>query len=111
MNQSHLCIVYEKDAGFTPSHDLTVGDLSRELLDHLSEIMKKYEGYKVIVIEDRADTLIKIKKQFPKIFAIEVCQGHYATVDHKEHEALDMVIHSIARLLTLSEKDLNSRIF
>jgi len=77
-------------------------ELYEHKLDHLSEIMKKYEGYKVIVIEDRADTLIKIKKQFPEIFAIEVCQGHYATADHKLHKALNMVVNSIGELLSLS---------
>lgn len=70
-------------------------------LEHLSEIMKRYEGFTIIVIEDRADTLIKIKQQFPKIIAIEVRQGHYATADHDLHKALDKTVNSIEELLSL----------
>ncbi|MBI2443346.1 MAG: hypothetical protein HYV40_05595, partial [Candidatus Levybacteria bacterium] len=76
-------------------------ELYKHKLEHLSEIMKRYEGFTKIVIEDRADTLIKIKKQFPEIFVIEVCQGHYATVDHKLHKALDKTVNSIEELLSL----------
>jgi len=77
--------------------------------EHFEKVIKQYEGSKIILIDDRAEPLVKVKHQFHHIFTIEVCQGHYATVDHKEHEALDMVIQSIASLLTLSKKDLSSQ--
>jgi len=77
-------------------------------LEHFRELTKKYEKYKIAVIEDKSDTLLKIKQQFPTIFTIEVCQGHYATTDHKEHSKLDMTINSISDLMNLKAKDLNS---
>ncbi|MBI2031034.1 MAG: HAD family hydrolase [Candidatus Levybacteria bacterium] len=76
-------------------------------LEHVGELTKKYEGYKIVIIEDKSDTLLKIKEQFPAIFAIEVCQGHYATIDHKEHSKLDMTVDSISDLMNFNDKRLN----
>ncbi|MBI4097792.1 MAG: HAD family hydrolase [Candidatus Levybacteria bacterium] len=70
-------------------------------LEYLGELIKKYERYTIIVIEDRSDILLKIKNQFPKVFAIEVCQGHYGNEDHKIHSSLDLTIDSIDELLNL----------
>lgn len=78
-------------------------------LEHLTEVMKKYVGYKIVVIEDRADTLLKIKEKFPNIFTIEVCQGHYSTIDHREHKELDMKVDTISELLTFTLDNLQKK--
>jgi len=75
-------------------------------LEHIGELIKKFEGYTIIFIEDRPDTLQKIKNQFPKVFTIEVCQGHYGNEDHKIHSSLDLTINSISELLHFSESNL-----
>ena len=77
-------------------------------LEHIGELIKRYKEYKIVIVEDKYDTLLRIKKQFPRIFTIEVCQGHYATTDHKKHSELDMTVDSISDLMTLSTKHLNS---
>ncbi len=74
--------------------------------EHFAEIVKQYEGRQHVLIDDRADPLVKAKQQFPHIFTIEVCQGHYATADHKKHQDLDMKIHTLSELLLLKESDI-----
>jgi len=75
-------------------------------LEHIGELIKKYEEYIIVIIEDRADTLIKIKKQFPEIFAIEVCQGHYATINHGFHQEFDLTVTTISELLKIKSDSL-----
>lgn len=77
-------------------------------LEHLAKLLKKYSNYRVVFIDDRAESLKNIKDQFPNVFAIEACQGHYATTDHEEHEKLDMVVDSIAGLLSLTQNSLHN---
>lgn len=81
-------------------------ELYKHKLDHLKEIVGKYKNHKAIFIEDRSDILQKIKKLLPEVFTIEVCQGHYATSDHREHEKLDKTIGSISELLKISKEGL-----
>ena len=68
-------------------------------LEHLDQIVKKYKDYDIEVIDDRSTTLMTIKNKYPQIHIIEVCQGHYSTVDHKAHPVLDKTIESISELL------------
>lgn len=82
-------------------------ELYEHKLEHLDEVLKKYGGNKIVFIDDRAESLSKIKNQFPEVFTVEVCQGHYAAVDHKIHETMDKVINSISELHTLKQSDLH----
>lgn len=75
-------------------------------LDHLANVLKGYQGYKVVFIDDRAETLRQMKDSYPAISTIEVCQGHYATTDHKPHESLDLSIQSINELLHINMQHL-----
>jgi len=77
-------------------------------LDHVKDALKNYINYKVVFIDDRASSLQKIKRQYPKVYTIEVCQGHYATVDHKTHKNLNATVTSVSKLL---EFNANSFIF
>lgn len=75
-------------------------------LDHLQEIRKQNNDSLLVFVDDRAETLQKIKASLPNAYAIEICQGHYATVDHKPHENLDKTLNAIQDLLSLKKENL-----
>jgi len=68
-------------------------------LEHFEAIKKKFHTYHIVVIDDRSETLMKLKALYPEITIVEVCQGHYSDVDHKPHPELDKTIESIGDLL------------
>lgn len=72
--------------------------------EHLDKIISRYKGKEIVLIDDKAGPLIKAKQQFPDIFTIEVCQGHYANDDHIKHAQFDKTVNSIAELLNLNPK-------
>lgn len=74
-------------------------------LEHLGDIVNKFESYQNVFIDDRASFLVTIKNQFPTIFTIEVAQGHYSTIDHTTHQKLDRKIKNIAVLLKFTSED------
>ena len=67
-------------------------------LEHFDEIEKTYKNYQIVVIDDRSETLMKVKEMHPDIQVIEVCQGHYSDIDHKPHLKLDQTIEAIKDL-------------
>jgi len=73
--------------------------------DHIDEILSKWKGYTKIFVDDRSAKLIKIKRQYPDIRIVEVCQGHYSDKDHTPHKKLDMTIESIGDLLKNTKED------
>lgn len=75
-------------------------------IDHLKELISKFSGFKKIFIDDRALLLVEIKKQYPEIFAIEVAQGHYSSIDHTEHQELDEKVGSINELLQFEKNQI-----
>ena len=68
-------------------------------LEHLDEMIKRYKGNYLVFLDDKGEVLGKIKEKYPTAFTIEVCQGHYCTLDHKAHRKLDKKIYSIGELL------------
>jgi len=68
-------------------------------LKHFEEIKKEFSHSHLIVVDDRSETLMKLKSKHPDITIVEVCQGHYSDVDHKDHPTLDKTIESISDLL------------
>ena len=54
-----------------------------------------------IFVDDKPQTLIKIKENLPESLVVEVCQGHYSKEDHILHKKFDATIDNIADLLSL----------
>lgn len=75
--------------------------LFRHKLDHLEEIKKKFSDKKLIFVDDKPQTLIKIKKSLPNSTVVEVCQGHYSKEDHILHKKFDATIDKTSELLDL----------
>ena len=75
--------------------------LFRHKLDHLDEIREKFKGKHLIFVDDKPQTLLKIKENLPKSSVVEVCQGHYSKEDHIQHSKFDATIDEISELLDL----------
>ncbi len=75
--------------------------------ENFAQIIRQYKDSSIILIDDRADALAKVRLKFPQVFTVEVCQGHYAAIDHKIHEELDIKINSISEILKFNNKTLH----
>ncbi len=69
-------------------------------MEHLDEIMEKYQAYHSVFIEDRADILKSIKEKYPAVTTVLVCQGHYANPSCPNRHDADLTIEKISDLLT-----------
>lgn len=74
-------------------------------LDHLSEVLKKFENHKLIFVDDRDDKLMGIKKLYPQVVTIAVCQGHYAGPKCIIEHTADKVVGSIGELLEFKKEN------
>jgi len=79
--------------------------LYRDKSEHIDAVLLAWKDFQPVLINDRSEKLILIKKKYPKTKIVEVCQGHYSTVDHVAHKKLDKTIESIEEILKLQTAD------
>lgn len=73
--------------------------------DHLNELKKMFPKERLIFIDDRDDTLAKLRQKLADILTIVVCQGHYAGPHCSTNYQAHRMILSIADILTLSKEE------
>ncbi len=81
--------------------------LYKNKLEALPGMVKEYSSSRLIFIDDRDDKLINIKKLFPKIVTVVVCQGHYASPKCKIDHSADLVVGSVGELLNFKQNKFN----
>lgn len=77
--------------------------LYQDKVSHLLELRRTYWGKKMIFIDDKAEKLSAIKKQFPDIMSIHVRQGHYGNEKLVPEDKPDISIARIGNLLKFSK--------
>lgn len=71
-------------------------------LKHLKQIVERFKNQCLVFIDDRDDKLMKIKKCYPDIRTVVVCQGHYATDQCPIRHSADCVIGTIDELMSFT---------
>lgn len=74
-------------------------------LVHLSEVIERFRDNKKVFIDDHAEILVKIETAYPEVVTVEILQGHYSTIDHKEHRELDKKLARITDLMKYRRED------
>lgn len=74
-------------------------------LDHLDEAFAFAKNGRPVVIDDRDDKLMEIKKRMPEALTIVVCQGHYARTDCALNHTADKVIEAVGELVEWKKED------
>lgn len=77
-------------------------------LDHLREALVFAKNGRPVVVDDRDDKLMEIKKRIPQALTIVVCQGHYARTDCAMNHTADKVVDSVGELLGWKEEGFQS---
>lgn len=78
-------------------------------LAHIAEMRRKYWGKQLVFIDDKADKLARMKKQFPEIVTIHVRQGHYGEQELAPHQYPDLSVDTIGQLIKFNENDFKHR--
>ena len=72
---------------------------------HLTELASRFSDAQLVFLDDKVHKLKEFQDKIPGVFVVEVCQGHYATVDHQEHSPFDLSIDHIGDMLRFSKQD------
>jgi hypothetical protein len=79
--------------------------LYKHKLDHLDEAFAFAKNGQPVVIDDRDDKLMEIKKRIPRALTIVVCQGHYARANCAMNHTADKVVDSVGELMQWKLED------